>query len=178
MHLLTQNISMSSYKKTPLPVRLELKDLDTKSQLEKGAQLCNHQSVTNQPELNKERKFMKELNKDSRKVIEDHLDAFLKGQGSNFRLWVRDFHSEYDEQWFLRNWPRLEIAFKPIWESVIKSSHDHTDLLSFDLISKNPVEANDLSFLFPNYQENYKKKNPQTNLTRLPNSSTDDLISL
>ena len=38
-----------------------------------------------------------------------------------FWEWVREFHNEYNEDWFSRNMPRLKTEFTPVWKEAVRS---------------------------------------------------------
>lgn len=40
---------------------------------------------------------------------------------SEFWRWVREFHQEYNDDWFARNMPRLKTEFMPIWKKAIRN---------------------------------------------------------
>ena len=62
---------------------------------------------------------MDEMKRKSHEVIEKDLEDYMEKTpeiSRNFRSWLRRFHSEYNDPWFEKNFRRLEISFRPIWE--------------------------------------------------------------
>lgn len=123
-------MSDSVYRKTPLPVRLNLNDRNTKEQLGSGtpeessrgtlegvglASTTASQSKQNCTEVMV--KHLKEwMDKHEIKGPPPSADAEQRAMWQ----WIRDFHKEYNDDWFSRNMPRLHETFRPVFVGEIK----------------------------------------------------------
>jgi hypothetical protein len=61
-------------------------------------------------------------------VVHDNIAQFLSESSSTiqsdrlFNEWLRRFHDEYDDSWFVKNQKRLKLSFKPIWDQSLRSA--------------------------------------------------------
>merc|ERR1712228_1017505 len=68
-----------------------------------------------------------QADEDSNEVIKQSIREYLQQSGGDassedgglFRAWLRDFHKEYDDTWFEQNLMRIDLAFRPTFESVM-----------------------------------------------------------
>ena len=144
------------YKPTPLPARIDLTNLDTQGQLKQSKEKFPAAAVkTTEVEATVAAVPLlvsTQISDHKRKgfeLIEKHLEEFLGRNSveSNFRSWVRDFHSEYDDPWFIRNFKRLETSFKPFWDARNqKQSSTRIEHLT-DVFSGQPKPAESLKDL-------------------------------
>ncbi|OLQ09832.1 hypothetical protein AK812_SmicGene6518 [Symbiodinium microadriaticum] len=148
-------MSDTTYRKTPLPVRLDLNKRNTKEQLNKAVDdkrgMLEGAGYAPSPS--------KESTKDCNDVMRKDLVAWLSEHGISgpppspeaeqraMWQWIRDFHKEYNDDWYARNMPRLRDQFRPIFVQEMKRmrgdnstpnsqatppKNDSQDLLSFD----------------------------------------------
>lgn len=113
----------SVYQKTALPAKLDLTKYNTREQL-KDDKMSKAGSSAGAAEAstNDCRDVMR---KDLREWLEQH---DIKGPPPNavaeqkaMWAWIRDFHQEYNEDWFSRNMPRLHEQFKPVFVQEMKA---------------------------------------------------------
>lgn len=109
----------STYQQTALPVKLDLSKHNTAEQLKTGGT-----SKSTPAEESKD---------DCTEVMRKHLLEWLERHGIEgpppdpvaeqraLWSWIRDFHQEYNDDWFSRNMPRLFEQFKPIFVKEMKS---------------------------------------------------------
>ncbi|CAJ1372806.1 unnamed protein product [Effrenium voratum] len=126
-------MSESVYRKTPLPVRLDLNKRNTKEQLSQGTddkrgalQGVGVSCPT------------KESQKDCNEVMRKDLVHWLAEHGiagpppspeaeqKAMWAWIRDFHKEYNDDWYARNMPRLRDQFRPIFVQEMKRMRGDT----------------------------------------------------
>eukprot|EP00397_Hematodinium_sp_SG-2012_P046685 GEMP01052842.1.p1 GENE.GEMP01052842.1~~GEMP01052842.1.p1 ORF type:complete len:228 (-),score=55.04 GEMP01052842.1:792-1475(-) len=114
----------SGYKPSALPPILDLSNKNTRSQL-----------VTGRPSDPK--KLSQEACRD---VMQEHLLEWIEkkdadhlidartsvGDVTAFWLWLRDFHKEYNDNWYTRNMPRLKEQFQPTFVSTLKERRQQT----------------------------------------------------
>lgn len=123
-------MSDSVYRKTPLPVKLNLNDRNTKEQLTGG-----NPEDTGRGTLEgvSSTSSASESQKNCREVMQKDLQKWLETKGINgpppspeaeqraMWQWIRDFHKEYNDDWFTRNMPRLHERFKPVFNAEMKA---------------------------------------------------------
>eukprot|EP00434_Breviolum_minutum_P008523 symbB.v1.2.007518.t1/scaffold462.1/size201456/8 len=130
-HKLAELMSDSTYRKTPLPVRLDLNKRNTREQLssgtedKRGALQAGGVCPTT------------ESQKDCNDVMRKHLEQWLVEHGISgpppspeveqraMWQWIRDFHKEYSDDWYARNMPRLRDQFRPIFVQHMKTMREH-----------------------------------------------------
>eukprot|EP00444_Apocalathium_aciculiferum_P027152 CAMPEP_0183429974 /NCGR_PEP_ID=MMETSP0370-20130417/49221_1 /TAXON_ID=268820 /ORGANISM="Peridinium aciculiferum, Strain PAER-2" /LENGTH=275 /DNA_ID=CAMNT_0025615149 /DNA_START=74 /DNA_END=901 /DNA_ORIENTATION=- len=123
----------SVYRKTPLPAKLNLNDRNTKAQLGAGA-----------PETESNRGALegvgcssstpaKQSQDDCNTVMRKELQEWLathdicgppptpEAEQRAMWQWIRDFHKEYNDDWFARNMPRLHQQFKPVFMAEMRA---------------------------------------------------------
>lgn len=120
-------MSDSTYRKTPLPVRLDLNKRNTREQLSQGTddkrgilQGAGVACPTTESQ--------KDCNGVMRKDLEQWLiDHGISGPPPSPEVeqramwqWIRDFHKEYSDDWYTRNMPRLRDQFRPIFVQEMK----------------------------------------------------------
>jgi len=111
----------SVYRKTALPVRLDLNNKNTRNQLKsspddgRGRLEVGSKSTASQSQKN------------CTDVMRTDLQEWLQKRGIEgpppspeqetraMWEWMRDFHKEYNDDWFTRNMPRLHEVFKPVF---------------------------------------------------------------
>lgn len=129
-------MSDSVYRKTPLPVRLNLKDRNTKSQLSTGAEeKANGRGALEGVGLaSSASQSQKNCTDVMHKDLRDWLDNNgMKGPPPSGEAeqramwtWMRDFHKEYNDDWFARNMPRLHEKFRPVFMEEMKKMRAET----------------------------------------------------
>ena len=118
------------YKQTPLPGKLDLNRYDTKQQLSEVIEPKESSPIHVQIlQKSKDQETQEEINKLFSDVIVKDLQKFISinevmllddpitpshNSETLFKQWVRQFHSEYDDSWFSKNYPRLIKAFQPV----------------------------------------------------------------
>ena len=106
------------YKQTPLPGKLDLNRYDTKQQLSEVIEPKESSPIHVQIlQKSKDQETQEEINKLFSDVIVKDLQKFITPSHNSetlFKQWVRQFHSEYDDSWFSKNYPRLIKAFQPV----------------------------------------------------------------
>jgi len=119
----------SVYRKTPLPVRLNLNDRNTKEQLGSGTP---EESARGSLEGVGLASTASQSQKNCTEVMVKHLKEWMdtheiKGPPPSpdaeqraMWQWIRDFHKEYNDDWFSRNMPRLHETFRPVFVDEIK----------------------------------------------------------
>lgn len=157
----------SVYRKTPLPARLNLNDRNTKVQLSSGVSEKESGRGAlegvgcSQPAL--------QSKQDCSNVMRDELKAWLVSKGVEGPFpspeeeqramweWIRQFHKEYNDDWFTINMPRLHAQFKPTFMAEMKvmksqnqskqqppSNASTANLLETDVAQAPSTSANDL----------------------------------
>jgi len=123
-------MSDSVYRKTPLPVKLNLNDRNTAGQLKEGNPASD--SWGSLDGVGPATLASQSL-KNCTDVMHKHLQEWLHTQGMKgpppsaeaeqraMWAWIREFHKEYNDDWFSRNMPRLHEKFKPIFVDEMKS---------------------------------------------------------
>mmetsp|Transcript_36800 Transcript_36800/g.60311 ORF Transcript_36800/g.60311 Transcript_36800/m.60311 type:complete len:168 (+) Transcript_36800:49-552(+) len=124
-------MSDSTYRKTPLPVRLDLNKRNTREQLSQGTddkrgilQGAGVACPTTESQ--------KDCNLVMRKDLEQWLiDHGISGPPPSPEVeqramwqWIRDFHKEYSDDWYTRNMPRLRDQFRPVFVQEMKRMRD------------------------------------------------------
>lgn len=131
----------SVYQKSALPAKLDLTKYNTREQLKSPAELQKKES----------KGAAADSKKDCNEVMRKDLRAWLvkhdiTGPPPNAVAeqkamweWIRDFHQEYNEDWFSRNMPRLHEQFKPVFvqemkamKAAAKAVGPPTDMLDFE----------------------------------------------
>mmetsp|Transcript_20644 Transcript_20644/g.55163 ORF Transcript_20644/g.55163 Transcript_20644/m.55163 type:complete len:288 (+) Transcript_20644:91-954(+) len=124
-------MSDSVYRKTPLPVRLNLNDRNTKEQLsvgtseaESGRGTLEGVGLAQAPASQSQKNCTDVMRKDlkewlARKGLEGPPSSAEAEQRAMWE-WMRDFHKEYNDDWFARNMPRLHKQFRPIFMEEMK----------------------------------------------------------
>eukprot|EP00927_Polykrikos_kofoidii_P081394 TRINITY_DN78715_c0_g1_i1.p1 TRINITY_DN78715_c0_g1~~TRINITY_DN78715_c0_g1_i1.p1 ORF type:complete len:238 (-),score=57.03 TRINITY_DN78715_c0_g1_i1:43-756(-) len=119
----------SVYRKTALPVRLNLNDRNTKEQLTGPAPEHNARGALEGVGV---ASSTHQSQKDSVEVMRKDLCTWLTNHGIDgpppsieaeqraMWQWIRDFHSEYNDDWFARNMARMIERFKPVFVSEMK----------------------------------------------------------
>jgi len=114
----------SAYHKTALPAKLDLTKYNTREQLKAPAGDKAKSSTSGAAE---------DSRADCNEVMAKDLRAWLVKQDITgpppnpvaeqkaMWSWIRDFHQEYNEDWFARNMPRLHGEFKPIFVKEMKA---------------------------------------------------------
>mmetsp|Transcript_1752 Transcript_1752/g.4374 ORF Transcript_1752/g.4374 Transcript_1752/m.4374 type:complete len:179 (+) Transcript_1752:39-575(+) len=154
-------MSDTTYRKTPLPAKLDLNKRNTREQLcqvtddkrgmlEGAGYAASPSKYASSPS--------KESQKDCNDVMQKHLISWLTEHGivgpppsaeaeqRAMWSWIRDFHKEYSDDWYARNMPRLRDQFRPVFVHEMKrmragstpassqptpANSDSQDLLSF-----------------------------------------------
>jgi len=118
------------YRKTPLPVRLNLSDRNTREQLKsKCDDSVNSRGVLEGAGLAAPVVTSRQGCTD---VMREHLRSWLAEHGISgpppspeaeqraMWQWMREFHKEYNDDWFTRNMPRLHEQFRPVFVEIMK----------------------------------------------------------
>lgn len=114
----------SVYRKTPLPAKLNLGDRNTRTQLSAGApEAESTRGALDGVGVATTAKSVGDCNDVMRKHVEEWLEEHeIRGPPPSPEAeqramwqWIRDFHKEYNDDWFTRNMPRLHQQFKPIF---------------------------------------------------------------
>lgn len=123
-------MSDSVYRKTPLPVKLNLNDRNTRVQLSTSEQADAGRGALEGVGLASSASSQSQ--KDSKDVMVKDLRDWLSTHGINgpppnaeaeqraMWKWIRDFHKEYNDDWFSRNMPRLHEQFRPVFLGEMK----------------------------------------------------------
>jgi len=160
-------MSDSVYRKTALPTKLNLNDRNTRDQLKGGDPNDTGRGAlegVGPSNASSAKDSVKDCNAVMRKDLKDWLkDHGIHGpppsQEAEQRAmwqWIRDFHKEYNDDWFSRNMPRVVSEFKPLFVAEMKSmkaavakaaapaasaAPAATDLLDFDQPASAPAAA-------------------------------------
>jgi hypothetical protein len=122
-------MSDSVYRKTPLPVRLNLNDRNTRLQLSDTPEESSRGSLEG---VGLASTTASQSQKNCTDVMVKHLKEWMdkheiKGPPPSADAeqramwqWIRDFHKEYNDDWFSRNMPRLHETFRPVFVGEIK----------------------------------------------------------
>ena len=111
----------SRYQPTRLPNRLDLSRLNTAQQL---TGINEPPEIINPQHRSKEKELQDEVARQCQEIIEGNIDEYLNDRrlielgdmGLHFQTWLRHFHTEYDEVWFIKNNDRLVRSFRPLWD--------------------------------------------------------------
>mmetsp|Transcript_54875 Transcript_54875/g.141362 ORF Transcript_54875/g.141362 Transcript_54875/m.141362 type:complete len:273 (-) Transcript_54875:41-859(-) len=153
-------MSDSVYRKTPLPVRLNLNDRNTREQLSNTPEDSSRGTLegVGLAPATASASSREQSEKDSLDVMRKDLQAWLHTNGISgpppsaeaeqraMWMWIRAFHKEYGDDWFSRNMPRLHERFRPVFLEEMKAMKaaaapsvvapaapaSGTDLLDFD----------------------------------------------
>eukprot|EP00931_Biecheleriopsis_adriatica_P026101 TRINITY_DN15904_c0_g1_i1.p1 TRINITY_DN15904_c0_g1~~TRINITY_DN15904_c0_g1_i1.p1 ORF type:complete len:381 (+),score=125.28 TRINITY_DN15904_c0_g1_i1:114-1256(+) len=118
----------SVYRKTPLPAKLDLNKRNTREQLQqvtddKRGSLEGITPTTAAKDSTKDCNDV--MQKDLRKWLVDHditgPPPSAEAEQRAMWQWIRDFHKEYNDDWYTRNMPRLRDIFRPIFVAEMKS---------------------------------------------------------
>lgn len=131
-------MSDSVYRKTPLPVKLNLSDRNTKEQLGTGPEeKANGRGALEGVGL-AAASPAGTSQKNCNDVMRQDLRDWMKSNGMEgpppsgeaeqraMWTWMRDFHKEYNDDWFARNMPRLHEKFRPIFMDEMKKMRAET----------------------------------------------------
>lgn len=122
----------SVYRKTPLPARLNLSDRNTREQLQSGSHTEDKRGSLEGVGLARVGTAA-QSQQDCTDVMRQDLAAWLakhgiegpppsqEAEGRAMWQWIRDFHKEYNDDWFTRNMPRLHERFKPVFVEKMKA---------------------------------------------------------
>lgn len=119
----------SVYRKTPLPVKLNLNDRNTKEQLTSSNPDDTGRGALEGVGPASSTKTSQNNCKDvMRKDLRDWLDKHgingpppsPEAEQRAMWQWIRDFHKEYNDDWFARNMPRMLEQFRPIFNEEMK----------------------------------------------------------
>jgi len=123
-------MSDSVYRKTPLPVRLNLSDRNTREQLHTGPEeKANGRGALEGVGL---ATSAKQSEQNCNDVMRQDVRSWLANNGMEgpppsgeaeqraMWSWMREFHKEYNDEWFARNMPRLHEKFRPIFMGEMK----------------------------------------------------------
>jgi len=120
----------SVYKKTALPARLDLNKRNTREQLQnatddKRGTLEGAASSSSSAAKSSQRDCNDVMRKDLQTWLVDHgitgPPPSAEAEQRAMWSWIRDFHKEYNDDWYARNMPRLRDQFRPIFMQEIKS---------------------------------------------------------
>ena len=112
----------SRYTPTPLPAKLDISKSDT------AQQLRSNQGVAVSPSsqrISKDAQLQDEMNRMCIEVVTNNLKQYLDSHIAGgvhpnstdaFEGWMRSFHSEYEDSWYMKNHTRLVKSFRPIWD--------------------------------------------------------------
>lgn len=123
-------MSDSVYRKTPLPVKLNLNDRNTREQLTSGTPEESSRGTLEGAGLaSTASQSQKNCTDVMRKDLKDWLVTHeIRGPPPSAEAeqramwqWIRDFHKEYNDDWFSRNMPRLHEQFRPVFLEEMKS---------------------------------------------------------
>jgi len=162
------------YRKTPLPVKLNLNDRNTKEQLstgpseaESGRGALEGVGLAQAPASQSQKNCTDVMRKDLQDwLVAKGIDGPPPSAEAEQRAmweWMRDFHKEYNDDWFARNMPRLHKQFKPIFVEEMRSMK-----VKVAPPAPSPVPAADL-LDFGNSQAASSRQAPM---------AADDLLSL
>ncbi|CAK0823505.1 unnamed protein product, partial [Prorocentrum cordatum] len=128
-------MSDSTYRKTALPVKLNLQDRNTRAQIqsgtdEKASNRGNLEGVkaVSGTRVSSAAQSQKGCTDVMRKDLCDWLDSHgvagappsAEAEQRAMWSWIRDFHKEYSDDWFSRNMPRLHEQFRPVFVQEMK----------------------------------------------------------
>lgn len=117
------------YKKTALPVKLNLNDRNTREQLKTGPAEDSGRGTL---EGVGSKSSASQSKKGCTDVMQKDLQKWLVAKGiigpppspeaeqRAMWQWIRDFHKEYNDDWFTRNMPRLRDQFRPTFTEEMK----------------------------------------------------------
>lgn len=126
-------MSDSVYRKTALPVKLNLSDRNTRSQLSAGALEENGRGTLEGASSSDKGTASSRSQKSCADVMRLDLTEWLLKNGISgpppsaeaeqraMWQWIREFHKEYTDDWFAVNIPRLLEVFKPIFTSEMRA---------------------------------------------------------
>lgn len=145
----------SVYQKTALPAKLDLTKYNTREQL-KAAPASQSQNGSGKGAAADSRQDCTDvMRKDLRDwLIKHDIDGpppNAVAEKKAMWAWIRDFHAEYSEDWFMNNMPRLQDQFKPIFVQEMKAmkaaaapapaAAAAADMLDFDAPAPAPAAA-------------------------------------
>mmetsp|Transcript_32755 Transcript_32755/g.74890 ORF Transcript_32755/g.74890 Transcript_32755/m.74890 type:complete len:331 (-) Transcript_32755:108-1100(-) len=121
-------MSESVYRKTPLPAKLDLSNRNTADQLKNGVIDDGRGELEGVAAA----KTVAKSQQGCSDVMRKDLQAWLAKHGITgpppsqeaaqraMWTWIRDFHKEYNDDWWARNMPRLLEQFRPIFQEEMK----------------------------------------------------------
>jgi len=121
-------MSESVYRKTPLPAKLDLSNRNTADQLKNGAVDDGRGELEGVAAA----KTVAKSQQSCGDLMRKDLQAWLAKHGITgpppsqeaaqraMWTWIRDFHKEYNDDWWARNMPRLLEQFRPIFQEEMK----------------------------------------------------------
>lgn len=122
----------SVYRKTPLPARLNLNDRNTRQQLMTGVSpedngrgsLEGVGPAASSSALQSQKNCTDVMRQDLRGWLGEHgIDGpppSMEAEQRAMWQWIRDFHKEYNDDWFARNMPRVLEKFRPVFNDEMK----------------------------------------------------------
>ncbi|CAD7929660.1 unnamed protein product [Amoebophrya sp. A25] len=114
-----------AYVQTSLPILLDLQNRNTREQINTGA---------SRPSASSQKSVAEQSKDECARIMQESGVEFLQKRhlcsGSGpltreddvryFWEWVREFHNEYNDDWYTRNMPRLKQEFYPVWRACVR----------------------------------------------------------
>ncbi|CAD7941700.1 unnamed protein product [Amoebophrya sp. A120] len=119
--------SPPAYVQTALPVLLDLQNRNTRDQIQSGVSRPSHKTAAQESKEECARIMQVSGHEflDKRQLCQPGTAPLSREEDVPlFWEWVREFHGEYNEDWFTRNMPRLKQEFLPMWRQVIRERMD------------------------------------------------------
>lgn len=147
-------MSDSVYRKTPLPVRLNLSDRNTRDQLSTG--VAEKESGRGALEGVGLASSASQSQKNCTEVMRKDLRDWMANNGMQtppqpgeaeqraMWTWMRDFHKEYNDDWFTRNMPRLHEKFRPVFMDEVKKMRAEMAAAAREVAQKAAPPVDDL----------------------------------
>lgn len=146
----------SVYRKTPLPARLNLNDRNTRQQLLAGPSPEDNGRGTLEGVGPAPSSSASQSQKNCTAVMRDDLRDWLHDHGIDgpppsveaerraMWQWIRDFHKEYNDDWFARNMPRVLEKFRPVFNDEMKRIKAERKAAEPEAVPSQPQSAGDL----------------------------------
>jgi len=131
------------YKPTSLPPLLDLSNKNTRHQLDSRYEKPKDAKKESEDAC---RDVMKDdliqwIEKDTGKLDLLHVIT-PQGDVQGFWMWLREFHKEYNDDWYTRNMPRLKEQFEPVFKRTLKALR--SEATGKEASTSNPKEPTDL----------------------------------
>lgn len=181
-------MSESVYRKTVLPVKLDLNKRNTREQLSRHVDdkrgTLEGVSSSSTPSNDSLKDCTDVMRKDLKSWLLEHdiigPPPSAEAEQRAMWQWIRDFHKEYSDDWFTRNMPRLKDQFKPLFVQEMKemkkalspagAGQAGGDLLDMAGSSANETESKGNDLL------GFDDSAPTSTVIEVPASASSDLL--